>query len=235
MVRASLKVLVIEDHNDISSNIADYFQTQGASLDFAMNGEQGLNMALNEYFDCVILDLMLPKIDGLQVCAKLREQASRHIPVIMLTARDTLDDKLIGFQQGADDYLTKPFALEELWVRCNALAQRHLINCDHTLHIGPLTLNKQTQQVQRANNDITLQPIPLQILTILMEAHPRAVSRSELCDKIWGEDITDSDALRSHVYQLRKAIDKPFDEPLIETLHGIGFALSCNAITGAAL
>ncbi|TMO59153.1 response regulator transcription factor [Pseudoalteromonas aurantia] len=234
MVRASLKVLVIEDHNDISSNIADYFQTQGASLDFAMNGEQGLNMALKEYFDCVILDLMLPKIDGLQVCAKLREQASRHIPIIMLTARDTLDDKLIGFQQGADDYLTKPFALEELWVRCNALAQRHLINCDHTLVVGPLTINKQTQQVQRDKKEIEIQPIPMQILTILMEAHPRAVSRSELCDKIWGEDTTDSDSLRSHIYQLRKAIDKPFNNPLIKTLHGIGFALACNPIKDTA-
>lgn len=222
---AGLKILIIEDSIDISQNIADYFMAYGAIVDFALNGKQGIELALNAYYDCVVLDIMLPKADGLEVCTALRAKSTRHIPIIMLTARDTLNDKLAGFQRGADDYLTKPFALEELWVRCNALSQRHLLNCSHTLRVGAVSLNKQTQQVERDGHTINLQPIPLQILTILLEAHPRAVSRTELCDKIWGDDYTDSDALRSHVYQLRRALDKPFSMPLIKTLHGIGFAL----------
>ncbi|MBQ4852819.1 response regulator transcription factor [Pseudoalteromonas sp. MMG013] len=221
----SLKILIVEDHSDISHNIADYFQLHGAVTDFAINGEQAIELALGEYYDCIVLDIMLPKSNGLEVCSAIRANATRHIPIIMLTARDTLEDKLIGFNMGADDYLTKPFALEELWARCNALSQRHLLNCTHTLQVGPVSLNKQTQQVVRDGQAIMLQPIPLQILTILLEAYPRAVSRSELCDKIWGDEHTDSDALRSHVYQLRKVLDRPFDKPVIKTLHGVGFAL----------
>ncbi|CAH9053911.1 Response regulator MprA [Pseudoalteromonas holothuriae] len=224
----SIKVLLVEDQQDISRNIADYFESKHAVVDFAYNGEQGLSLALEHYYDCIVLDLMLPKIDGLQVCEKIRQHADRHVPIIMLTARDTLADKLQGFEQGADDYLTKPFALEELWVRCMALTQRHMLNTTHTLTIGDITFNKQTHHVERLGKKISLQPIPLKILRVLMEAHPRALSRSELCDKIWADEPTDSDALRSHIYQLRKAIDKPFPKAVIKTLHGVGFALDIS-------
>ncbi|WP_206076640.1 response regulator transcription factor [Pseudoalteromonas rubra] len=226
---AQIKVLLIEDNQDLSRNIGEYFESQGAVVDFAHTGELGAKLALEQFYDCVVLDVMLPKMDGLAVCRQLRTEANRHIPIIMLTARDTLDDKLSGFSLGADDYLTKPFALEELWVRCNALARRHLLNSEHTLRLGEgeqaLSLNSQTQQVERAETPVTLQPIPFKILRLLMEHHPRALSRSELCDRIWGDEPTDSDALRSHIYQLRKAIDKPFVSPIIKTIHGIGFAL----------
>lgn len=220
-----LKILVIEDNHDISLNIADYFQQQGAVLDFADNGELGLTLATTEHYDCIILDLMLPKLDGIAVCQQVRERATRPIPIIMMTARDTLDDKRLGFGVGADDYLTKPFDLEELWLRCNALANRYQQPLDKKLVIGPLTLNLQTKQAERAGKSLQLQHIPWQILTVLMQAHPRVVSRSELCDEIWGDEYTESDALRSHLYQLRKTIDKPFDYPIIKTMHGIGFSL----------
>jgi DNA-binding response OmpR family regulator len=226
MQNTQLKFLVIEDNKDISLNIADYFQDKGALLDFAVNGEQGLTLALEYYYDGIVLDLMLPKLDGLAVCAAIRAQASRHIPIIMLTARDTLNDKRQGFGQGADDYLTKPFALEELWLRCNALTQRHLLNCNHTITLGPISLNQQNQQVHRDGQLLHFQPIPWKILCLLMLAHPRIVSRSELCDKIWGDQCTDSDTLRSHLYQLRKTLDKPFAAPLVKTIHGIGFSLN---------
>ncbi|NOU50489.1 response regulator transcription factor [Pseudoalteromonas sp. JBTF-M23] len=225
MPTSPIKVLLVEDQADISRNIADYFESKGSVVDFAYDGEQGLSLALSNYYDCIVLDLMLPKMDGLQVCLQVRKIADRHIPIIMLTARDTLDDKLQGFGQGADDYLTKPFALEELWVRCMALSQRHTLNTSHTLTIGDISLNKQTFHVTRQGKEVFLQPIPLKILRVLMESHPRAISRSELCEKIWGDEPTDSDALRSHIYQLRKAIDKPFSSPVIKTLHGVGFAL----------
>lgn len=220
-----LKILVIEDNHDISLNIADYFQQQGAVLDFADNGELGLTLATTEHYDCIILDLMLPKLDGIAVCQQVRERAERPIPIIMMTARDTLDDKRLGFGVGADDYLTKPFDLEELWLRCNALANRYQQPLEKKLVIGPLTLNLQTKQAERAGKSLQLQPIPWQILTVLMQAHPRVVSRSELCDEIWGDEYTESDALRSHLYQLRKTIDKPFGHPIIKTMHGIGFSL----------
>ncbi|ESP94328.1 response regulator transcription factor [Pseudoalteromonas luteoviolacea] len=219
------KVLVVEDNLEISRNIAEYFEPRGLVLDFAYDGKQGVDLALQNYYDCIILDIMLPEMDGLAVCNILRNKASRHIPIIMLTARDALDDKLAGFETGADDYLTKPFALEELFVRCLALAKRHLLNCEKTLQLGDLSLNAQTQQVKRGGQEIILQPIPLKILQLLMEHHPRPLSRSELSDKIWGDDPTDSDALRSHVYQLRKAIDKPFDTAIIKTIHSVGLAL----------
>ncbi|MCF6441383.1 response regulator transcription factor [Pseudoalteromonas luteoviolacea] len=219
------KVLVIEDNLEISRNIAEYFEPHGLILDFAYDGKQGVDLALNHYYDCVVLDIMLPELDGLAVCQTLRAKANRHIPIIMLTARDALDDKLAGFNTGADDYLTKPFALEELFVRCLALAKRHLLNCDKTLQLGDISLNTQTQQVKRAGQQVVLQPIPLKILQLLMEHYPRPLSRSELCGKIWGDEPTDSDALRSHVYQLRKAIDKPFEKALIKTIHSVGLAL----------
>ena len=225
MQHRKLKILVIEDNHDISLNIADYFQQQGAVLDFADNGELGLTLATTEHYDCIILDLMLPKLDGIAVCQQVRERAERPIPIIMMTARDTLDDKRLGFGVGADDYLTKPFDLEELWLRCNALANRYQQPLEKKLVIGPLTLNLQTKQAERAGKSLQLQPIPWQILTVLMQAHPRVVSRSELCDEIWGDEYTESDALRSHLYQLRKTIDKPFGHPIIKTMHGIGFSL----------
>mgnify|MGYP000719029882 FL=1 len=228
MQHRKLKILVIEDNHDISLNIADYFQQQGAILDFADNGELGLTLAITENYDCIILDLMLPKLDGLAVCQQVRQKVQRPIPIIMMTARDTLDDKRSGFGVGADDYLTKPFDLEELWLRCNALTNRYQQPKEHMLAIGPLRLNQQTLQAERDGKLVQLQPIPWQILTALMQAHPRVVSRSELCDKIWGDEYTESDALRSHLYQLRKTIDKPFEHPIIKTIHGIGFSLDIS-------
>lgn len=225
MLNKELKVLVIEDNPEISLNIADYFEQYRAIMDFADNGELGLELAITQNYDCIILDIMLPKLDGLSVCKQLRQRAERYTPIIMMTARDSLADKREGFGLGADDYLTKPFDLEELWLRCNALAKRYLQPIQSNLNVGPLQLDYQRKQVTREGHPLKLQPIPLQILSILMQTHPTVVSRSELCDKIWGDDHTDSDALRSHLYQLRKMTDKPFANPLIKTIHGIGFCL----------
>lgn len=224
MPEITLSVLLIEDNKAIAANIADYFMQQGAQIDFAWQGQQGLALALSQYYDVIILDLTLPIIDGLTVCQQLRQQADRHIPVLMLTARDTLDDKLRGFSCGADDYLTKPFELAELWARCQVLAHRQLQQ-PYQLRLGELSLNKHNREVSRQQQIITLKPIAWQILCLLMEAHPRPVSRSELCSKIWGDEPTESDALRSHLYQLRKALDHPFSTPILKTLLGVGFAL----------
>jgi DNA-binding response OmpR family regulator len=221
----SLYILVVEDQQSIAQNIADYMADKGHVLDFATRGDQGLELALTHHYDLVILDLNLPVMDGLEVCKQLRQQASHHVPIIMLTARDSIEDKISGFTKGADDYLTKPFSLEELEVRCFALSRRHLLQTDHILTLDQLIIDRKRQQVTRAGKKLELHSMGYRILLILAEAYPQVVSRSKLSQKLWADEPTESDALRSHIYQLRNMLDKPFDYSMIKTIHGIGFVL----------
>ncbi|WP_440876565.1 response regulator transcription factor [Thalassotalea sp. PLHSN55] len=221
----SLNVLLVEDQLSIAKNIADYMEAKGHTFDFATNGEQGLNLALTHHYDLILLDLNLPVMDGLEICRQLREKAERHIPILMLTARDSIEDKVTGFGVGADDYLTKPFQLQELEVRCLALSRRHLLQTSNTLTLGPLVIDRTQKKVSRAGQPLNLHSMGLKILTILAEAYPQVVSRSQLLQKIWGDEPTESDAMRSHIYQLRSVLDKPFSYPLIKTVHGVGFVL----------
>ena len=220
-----MHILLIEDQTALAANVMDYLTVQGHTLDYADNGLCGLQLALANYYDLLILDLSLPGLDGLQLCQQLRERASRYIPVLMLTARDSLDDKLLGFGCGADDYLTKPFALAELAVRVQALSRRHLLATDHQLEIGELKFDRQRQIASRAGQPLELHPIGMKILQCLAEAYPAVLSRSELTSKLWGEDPPDSDALRAHIYLLRQQLDKPFTFSMLYTVHGVGFKL----------
>lgn len=224
-----LHILLVEDQHNIAANIAQYMEQHGHVFDFARTGQQGLDLALQESYDLIILDLNLPVMDGLAVCQQLREKSQRHIPVLMLTARDSLEDKVTGFNAGADDYLTKPFSLEELEVRCLALSRRHLLHSQHTLEIGPLLLDRKRQTASRDGETLNLSTMGFKILTVLAEAYPQVVSRSELSRKLWGDEPTESDALRSHIYQLRNALDKPFAYPLLKTVFGVGFTLEPQA------
>jgi DNA-binding response OmpR family regulator len=221
----ALDILIVEDNPALARNIADYLEPLGHRLDFAEDGRAGLALALSRPFDVVVLDVALPLMDGLNVCQALRDQAERHVPVLMLTARDTLEDKLDGFQSGADDYLTKPFALAELAVRCQVLSQRHRLGTDHVVRIGPLEIDRQTGVARREGVALRLTAVTWRILKLLAEAHPRTLPRFELSRGIWGEDPPDSDSLRSHVHLLRQVLDKPFNWPMLETVHGIGFRL----------
>lgn len=223
-----LSILVIEDNISVAQNIADFFSSKESILDFSHTGTQGLALALENYYDVIILDLMLPGMNGIEVCQQIRAKSFRHIPILMLTARDTLEDKLTGFDVGADDYLTKPFALEELNARCLVLANRQSQVKPQIIELGQLSINTLRQEASREGQLLTLQRIPFQILQILAESHPRIVSRSELWAKIWGDSIADSDVIRSHVYQLRQALDKPFDKPMLATVHGVGFNLKVD-------
>ncbi|MFT5277706.1 MAG: DNA-binding response OmpR family regulator [Glaciecola sp.] len=221
----SLYILVTEDQQSIAQNIANYMESKGHVLDFADRGDRGLGLALSNHYDVVILDLNLPIMDGLEVCKQLRDQANHHVPIIMLTARDSIDDKISGFNMGADDYLTKPFSLEELEVRCFALSRRHLLQTNDILTFDQLIIDRKRQQVSRCGKTLELHSMGYRILSILAEAYPQVVSRSKLSQKLWGDEPTESDALRSHIYQLRNLLDKPFDYPMIKTMHGVGFAL----------
>lgn len=221
----SLNILLVEDQLNIANNIADYMESKGHIFDFATQGKQGLSLALEQYYDLIILDLNLPTMDGLEVCQQIREKADRHIPILMLTARDSVEDKVSGFTVGADDYLTKPFSLQELEVRCLALSRRHLLQTKDVIHIGPLSINRKQKEIQRDGKILALHSMGYRILIILAEAYPQVVSRSELSHKLWGDTPTESDAIRSHIYQLRTVLDKPFSQPLLKTIHGVGFSL----------
>jgi DNA-binding response OmpR family regulator len=219
-----VRVLIVEDNHDIVDNITDFLEAKGFLLDFAMDGIGGLHLAITKEYDVIVLDIMLPGMDGITLCRKLRQEAQNQTPVLMLTARDTLEDKLVGFDSGADDYLVKPFALQELEARIRVLSGRRTRNL-HTLRVSDLVLDLGTLEVKRGTTPIELNNICTTILKVLMEASPDIVTRSHLEHALWGDTPPDSDALRSHMYTLRKKIDKPFETHLVETVHGKGFRL----------
>ena len=222
------KILLVEDHRDIADVVIDYFTQQGFNAKHAASGAAALeHLDNNENFDAIVLDVMLPGVDGLEVCKRIRSSHRSNVPIIMLTARDTLKDKLAGFEHGADDYLVKPFDVEELVARVHALIARSRREPAATvLELGDLKFDTSAMQVARADKAITLTPIGMRILHLLFRNSPHVVHRRDIEREIWGELPPDSDALRSHMYNLRKAIDKPFGYPLIHTVHNIGFRLS---------
>ena len=190
-----MHLLLIEDNPDLVVNIADFLEERGHTLDIAYNGFAGLGFALEQAYDAVILDLMLPGLDGLEVCAKLRE-VGRSAPVLMLTARDSLEDKLEGFASGADDYLVKPFALRELEARLLALARRGQVAgaAEPCLKVADLVLDLSTRRLTRGERPLELPPTPMKLLELLMRRSPRLVSRAELERAVWGDEPPDSDA-----------------------------------------
>lgn len=225
-----LKILVVEDNPDLAANLVDYLEARGHLVDTAGDGLTGLRLAGTQAFDVILLDLILPGIDGVTLCRHLRETAGKATPIMILTARDTLDDKIAGLEAGADDYLVKPFAMREVNARIQALVRRASATVVHrTLRVADLSYDPATCHVSRAGRSLVLPPIPLRMLEVLMRASPRVVSREELERNVWGDALPDSDALRSHLHLLRSAIDKPFDHPLLHTLRGIGWQLADKA------
>lgn len=203
-----------------------YLERRGYVLDHAADGVTGLHLAVTGEYDVIVLDLMLPGMDGITLCTKLRNEARKNTPVLMLTARDTLDEKVSGLDAGADDYLVKPFEIQELEARLRALIRRHQGGLNpETLTASDLVLDTGTLVVRRAGRELALTPISLKLLTALMRASPRVVSRQELERQVWGDVLPDSDTLRSHLYNLRKAIDRPFDRPLLQTVQGAGYRI----------
>ncbi|MBT8047724.1 MAG: response regulator transcription factor [Xanthomonadales bacterium] len=220
-------ILLVEDNHDIAAMIGDHLEHSGYDVDFAADGITGLHLAVTEDFDAIILDLMLPGMDGVDICKKLRTDAGKSTPILMLTARDTLEDKVAGLDAGADDYLVKPFELEELDARLRAMLRRSGGEvAAELMRVGDLEVNTGTLEVRREGQLINLTPIGLKLLISLMKASPKVLSRRALEREVWGEIAPDSDALRSHLYNLRKAIDKPFDEAMLHNVPGMGYRLS---------
>jgi len=219
-------ILLIEDHTDIAEMLISYFEGRGFAVDYAADGLTGLHLAVTNSYDAIVLDLMLPGMDGLSICEKLRRDARNSTPIIMLTARDTLDDKVTGLSIGADDYLVKPFAIAELEARVMSQIRRNRAEVvQEFLSVGDLIVDTSTLSVKRAGKTLNLTPIGFKLLKTLMKASPAVVSRQELERNVWGDILPDSDTLRSHMYNLRKTVDKPFPTSLLKTVQGSGYQL----------
>jgi len=223
-----MRILIIEDNPDIVANLYEYFEPLGHELDNARTGLAGLARATEQRFDVIILDGMLPGLDGVEVCRRLRDEQHCNTPVLMLTARDTVHDKVKGLQAGADDYLVKPYSLIEVEARLHALARRaNALRTDQVLRFGELEFDSGIFEARRAGQRIELTPFGYKILAALLRVAPSLVTREELEQELWKDDPPLSDALRSHIHALRQAIDKSFPQspPMLLTVSGIGYRL----------
>ncbi len=223
-----MRVLIIEDNRDLASNMFDFLEAKGHVVDAAGDGITGMHLALVNQYDAIVLDLMLPGMDGITLCRKLREDAGKDTPVLMITARDSLDDKIIGLEAGADDYLVKPAELREIELRLRVLLRRsgEHVQKQKQMVLEDLSLDPLTYSVRRGGKAIELPPIPYKILEMLMSRSPQVVNRNEIEQAVWGEGRPDSDSLRAHVHLLRDLIDKPFQRKLLRTLRGFGYQLA---------
>jgi DNA-binding response OmpR family regulator len=215
-------ILLVEDHQELAETVGDFLEAQNYAVDFAGDGLLAMHLAVTQPFDAIVLDVMLPGLDGISVCKRLRKDAQLTTPIIMLTARDQLEDKLTGFDVGADDYLVKPFDMPELVARIEALIRRGK-GISSSYSVGELSMNLDTMEVRRGDSEIKLSRTLFDILKILLREAPKVVPRETIERELWGDDLPDSDTLRSHLYNLRRAVDKPFDHAMIETLAGRGY------------
>lgn len=221
----SLAVLLVDDNTDILCNVRDYLEMNGMAVETAINGKEPLERMSQRSYAVCVLDIGLPDVDGLTVCKTLRANGDKT-PILMLTARDSIDDRVTGLEVGADDYLIKPFSLRELNARVQALVRRAYGDSEMKLRVGDLTFDLSTTQVNRAGKPIKLNPTCLTILKELMIRSPAIVSRNRLEAQVWGGGAPDSDSLRANIYLLRQAIDKAFDKKLIHTHPGLGWSIN---------
>lgn len=224
-----MHLLIIEDNADIVANLHGFLEPLGHELDSARSGTAGLALLMERSYDVVVLDVMLPGIDGLEVCRKLRNVLGLTVPVLMLTARDTVPDKVTGLAAGADDYMVKPFSLAELEARLQALLRRPPTQRrGAVLKLGDLEFDTGTYEVRRGGRLLRLTPTGYRLLAALLRAAPQVVTRDELEQAVWGEDRPGSDALRTHIHALRTAVDRPFAKAMLRTVPGIGFRLAVD-------
>jgi DNA-binding response OmpR family regulator len=223
------RVLLVEDNAALVANLFAFLELRDYSLDAAQDGVSGLHLALSQPYDAIVLDWMLPRMDGTDVVRNLREHGA-EVPVLMLTARDELPDKITGFRAGADDYLTKPFALAELEVRLEALILRSR-GRSRVLSVGDLRFDLSTQEVVRGATVLQLHAGCRKLLEALMRASPALVTREKLEAILWGDDPPDGDMLRSHIYELRRRVDGPFTAKLIHTVPKQGYRIAVPATT----
>lgn len=230
----AVALLLVEDNEDILANLYAFLEPLGYELDCARNGRTGLAMAIDQHFDCIVLDIMLPGIDGISLCRELRDKHHKHTPIIMLTARDAVADRVQGLEAGADDYLVKPFALKELEARIRALLRRGRMSSGNSADGGAvwtyadLTFNSGEHWAERQGRRLRLSPTGFRILDELMRVAPGLVRREDLEHALWGDDPPEGSALRTHIHELRRELDKPFAESLLHTVPHVGYRLSTD-------
>ena len=222
-----MRVLIIEDDLDIATNLYEFLEGRGCVVDMARDGVSGMHLAVSGEFDAIVLDLGLPGMDGLRLCSKLRREARQDVPVLILTARDVLDDKLTAFDCGADDYLVKPFALREVEARLKALvARRRGRVVNRKLVHGAIAFDPGNMAVSVDGRPVHLSRKCLRLLEMMMSAPNRVYSRAELEQALWGDEHPQSDSLRSHMHLLRRALTDASGLSPIETVHGVGYRFS---------
>jgi DNA-binding response OmpR family regulator len=221
-------VLVVEDHPTIARQLVDFLEGQGWQTDHAGTGALAIELATRHPYDVVLLDLNLPDVDGLEVCRAIKAGAPSNVPVLMLTARDAFEDKAQGFHHGADDYLAKPFDLREVALRCEALARRGSLHQQQEMRVGPLTLLARERRALFEDRPLALTQAGFSILLLLCRAHPQPVSRAALIQHLWGAEPPDSDALKSHIYSLRKALEAASGRRMLATILQLGYRLDLD-------
>ena len=222
----NIRTLVVEDDFDLAETIVLFLELEGMSCDHGANGRSGLNLIRANAYDVLVLDLNLPRISGIELCRTLREEG-RDLPVLMLTAKDTLGDKLAGFAAGTDDYLVKPFEMAELTARIRALAGRRSSRA-RQLAAGDLFMDLKQHRAFRAGQPLDLTPIEWRLLETLVRASPELVSRRDLEYAVWGEEPPESDSLKVHLHKLRQRVDRDFPCNIIRTLPGRGVVLAVS-------
>ena len=236
----SCALLLVEDNEDILANLYAFFEPMGYVLDCARNGRAGLQIAIEHDFDCIVLDVMLPGLDGVSLCRRLRQEHKCATPVIMLTARDAVADRVTGLEAGAADYLVQPFAFRELEARIRTLLRRGRLQSATGMDRGglwtcaDLTLNEEEHWAARQGRRLRLSPTGFRILKELLRVAPGLVRRQHLEQLLWGDEPPEGSALRTHIHELRRELDKPFGLPLLHTVPHVGYRLSPDPAEGGA-
>lgn len=219
-----LKVLIVEDNIPLAENLFEFLGEEGYALDFAADGNSGLRLICAHDYDVIVLDVMLPGMNGFELCRRVRQDLNLHMPIIMLTAKEAIDDKARGFNSGADDYLTKPFDLRELELRINALARRNTPRTSALIAEDIEYLPGKVQVRAADGRTLNLSGTAATLFEALIRAYPNYVPYDTLCEKVWGTE-GDPHVLRTHIYSLRKNLKAAFGRAMIHTLHGRGYSL----------
>ncbi|UOF92746.1 response regulator transcription factor [Fodinisporobacter ferrooxydans] len=220
------RILVIEDEKDLAQLLELELRHEGYEVKVAYDGRQGLELALKQSWDVILLDIMLPEINGLEVCRRIRQESP--VPILILTARGTVPDRVAGLDYGADDYMVKPFAIEELLARIRVLIRRHSLKDDESqrLAAGTLTMNTGAREVEREGRMIPLTAREFDLLEFLLINKNTVVSRDLILSKVWGYDYSgDTNIVDVYVRYLRSKMDEGFDKPLLHTVRGVGYVL----------
>jgi len=216
-------ILLVEDDLDLAATIIDYLEIEDICCDHAANGVLGLQLIKQNSYDMAILDINMPQMNGLTLCKSIRELGS-NMPILMLTARDALPDKLSGFDVSTDDYMVKPFEMLELIARIHVLAKRQIGQSDY-FSIADLSVDFKSKVAKHQQRELKLSPTGWKLLEILLRKSPQVVSREHLSRTIWGDDIPDSNSLKVHIFKLHQQIDFEGETKLLKTISGQGFSI----------